>query len=638
MTRLVFITFASLLFFSAHSQSDRKRVEKLLDHFTETVTSKPDSALHYVSLATIKCHKIQDYHLMSRCIFNLGYHYYLRNESMKAEQLFHQSLVCAKASGNMKIWAMAYNQLGLILSDRGNFDESLKNYLLAIDIANQHRLYKNKCATLINIGSLYEYQRDTIKALRHYLEAEKIAKKNDFADILLSAYGSIAIIKRNSDIPLSLSYYNKAYHIAKSQNNKYEEFNTLVNLSDGYLLLNSQTGNSQAYACLKKAEQIAVELNKKENLFYIYFNIGAYHYNLNELSKALNYYNLAISFYEPKIGIDQKLNLYKALVEVYKKTNDYQKAYQYREKYNRVKDSIFTIDKIKSFNEIQTKYEVEKKTLKINLLSKEKQIEKNRKHYAIFIGFILSILLIFLFVFYKNRIRSQKLIREKENKIFEQEKEQLQQDQELKHILGILQGQDEERNRLAKEIHDGVGGKLAGIKLQLSVINNDLKNEKVIKIIDSIANVFKELRAISHNLSQNHINDQPLEFLLVELFETYQNRKEFQIELNIFPEDALKKTTPEIKHNIYRIMQELMANASKHSKASHVSVAIIKHDHFINLMVEDNGIGFPENRNSGIGLKNIEERLQSIKGNIIIESSKKGSSFTINIPIPTIHD
>ncbi|WP_309642652.1 tetratricopeptide repeat protein [Flavobacterium sp.] len=639
MRRFLFTVSISLLFFSAYSQNDKQEVEKLLDHFTETVASKPDSALYYIRQATVKCQKIDDPYLMSRCVFNHGYHYYLQSESVKAEKFFHQSLAWAKASKNNKIMAMSYNQLGLILTDRGNYNESLKNYLLAIDIADQNQLYKNKCAILINIGSVYEYQKDTVKALQCYLNAEKIAQKNDLKDILLSSYGSIAIIKRKTDIPLSLSYYNKAYLIAKALNDKYEEFNTLINLSYGYLSLNTKAGNVLAYSCLKKAEQIAIQLNNKEHLFYVYFNIGAYHYNLNEYAKALDCYKTAISFYEPKISIDQKSNLYKALIEVYKKTNDYQNAYLFQEKKNALKDSIFTIEKTKSFNEIQTKYEVEKKNLKIKLLSKEKQIERNRKRSAIYIGIILIIPMVLLLLFYKNRIKTQKLIRDKENKIFEQEKEQLKQDQELKRIIGVLEGQDQERNRVAKEIHDGVGGKLAGIKLHLSQINTDIKNEKIKEIIHAISNVFKELRAISHNLSQNYINEQPLESLLVELLEEYRGRNEFQIELHIFPEGGLDGLPQEIKHNIYRIIQELLTNVSKHAQAKSVLISFTKHEQFINLMVEDDGVGFYKKHKTGIGLKNIEERLQSIKGKMTIESAaNQGSSLIINIPSPLFHD
>lgn len=634
MSRFSLTLLLLLLFWTAQSQSGKQKVEHWLDLFTQTVTSKPDSAVYYIDRAKAECEKINDPFLMSRCVFNLGYHYYLQHESAKAEKLFEQSLSWAKKSNNHKIMTMAHNQLGLILTDRGNFNESLKHYLQAIDIAQQNDLHKNQCATLINIGSLYEYQKDTVKALHYYLEAEKIAHRKDLKDILLSAYGSLAIIKRKSDIPQSLAYYNKAYQMARQINDRYEEFNTLINLSYGYLALNTSSGNQQAYSCLKKAQQIAIALKDKENLFYVHFNIGAYHFNNKQYDKALESYRVALSFYQPTISIDQKLNLYQALIEVNKKRDDYRNAYAFQQKQNSLKDSLFTIEKTKAFNEIQTRYAVEKKNLRIRLLSKEKQIERNQKRTAIYIGLMLIIPLILLLLFYKHRIKTQNLLREQENIIFAQEKEQLKQEQELKRITGVLQGQDQERNRIAQEIHDGVGGKLAGIKLHLSQINSGLGNTKIKEIIQSISEVFSELRAISHDLSQNHLQGQSLQWLIRELATQYDNRNEFKTDLNIYPPEALEILPEEIRHHLYRILQELLANIAKHAQAKLVTVNITLHDESINLIVEDNGVGFSDSGRTGIGIKNVQQRLRSVGGTLHIESSPgQGSSIIINIPI-----
>lgn len=635
MNRFVLTLIFSLLYFSTYSQNKEQEVEFLLESYTATVGSKPDSALYYINQATIKCGKISNDFLMSRCVFNLGYHYYLQNQPKKAEKLFNQSLLLAKKSKNNKVISASYNQLGLLLTDEGNYNESLKKYLLALEIADKNNLDKNKCATLINIGSLYEYQKDSIKALNYYLEAEKIALRNDLKSILLSTYGSIAIIKRKSDKESSLHYYKKANQIAKELKDTYEEFNTLINLSNCYLYFNTEIKNRAAYLTLKKAEVLAIRMNSSEKLFYVYLNLGVYCFNKNEFTNALDYYNKAKPFYN-QVSIDQKLYLNKSLIEVYKKTNVYEKAYLIQEKCYLLKDSIFSIEKNKSFTEIQTKYEVEKKNLKINLLSKEKQIERNKRLVTIYLSIALIVPLLLVLLFYINRIKTQKLIRQKENTIFEQEKKQLQKEQELKRILGVLQGQDQERNRLAKEIHDGVGGKLAGIKLHLSQINSMINNQKIHEIITSISNVFQELRAISHNLSQNHIGQQKLTVLLQEVIREYEERNEFQIELVVFPAEGLDQLSQETKHNIYRIMQELLANISKHAQAKNVLINITKHDDFLNIILEDDGKGFVNTEEKGIGIKNIEERLTTINGKIQIESTpNKGSTILIDIPTTT---
>jgi two-component system, NarL family, sensor kinase len=196
-----------------------------------------------------------------------------------------------------------------------------------------------------------------------------------------------------------------------------------------------------------------------------------------------------------------------------------------------------------------------------------------------------------------------------------------------------VEGQDQERNRIAKEIHDGVGGELAGIKLNLSQINLTVKNEKITTILNQLSGLFQELRNISHNLSSNFIKNKDFTEVLLELKTEYDHRNEFETELTVFPKNAFEKTDENTKHQIYRIIQELLTNISKHAMAKNVSITITKHDDIMNIIIEDDGKGFEENSQNGIGLKNIQERIETLNGKLVLETTpKKGSTFILDIP------
>ena len=202
----------------------------------------------------------------------------------------------------------------------------------------------------------------------------------------------------------------------------------------------------------------------------------------------------------------------------------------------------------------------------------------------------------------------------------------------MKRILGVLEGKDKERNRIAKEIHDGVGGKLASLKLQLVQINSKMKNSKIEIIVDYLSEVFQELRIISHDLSNHYIKNSTLSFLIFELLEHYKKLNEFEFEMIVYPANSLNNLSFEVKHNVYRIIQELLSNISKHAKASAVLVSFTQHEDFLNIIVEDNGVGFSDKEITGIGLKNIEERLFSINGSLAIETTKnEGTTLIIEI-------
>jgi two-component system, NarL family, sensor kinase len=630
------ITLLALLYSGCiWSQNQQKAIEATIDAFARTVHTQPDSAFFYISKAKSESIKIKDDFLLSRCLFNLGFFYYQENEVAKAENYFFQSLPFAKQSNNYKIQVKAYKQLGFIAMNKGNYTDALKKLLLALDISKKNKLPENTCDVFNDLGSLYDLQKDSLKALDYYQQCEKIALENDYSDGLLSSYNNIAVMKRKTDKKLAITYYKKAYTLAKKLDSETDQFNLLINLSDVYLDFKDKQSISKAYNCLIEAEQKALKIGNPYNLFFVNFNLGGYYKETKNYPKAIQRYQKAVSLFKHGIPEDQKINLYKAMSLTYIDMGDYQQGHLYNEKYHTRQDSIFTVAKSKGFQDIQTKYEVEKKNLKIKLLTKEKLIEENRKKFIISVGIgLLGLSLIVLFFFWQ-RIKTQKIISAKENLLFLEEKKRLQSEQELKRITGVLEGQEQERNRVAQEIHDGVGGKLAGIKLQLSQINAAINSEPITAITNHLGDLFGELRSISHNMSLNFIQNKGLELLLQELAQEYEARKEFKVDLIVFPVASLNDVSVTMKHQLYRIVQELLTNISKHARAKNVNVNITNYQDNLNLILEDDGCGFDTKITKGIGLKNIEERLLTINGKITIESTKgKGSTVIIDISTP----
>jgi two-component system NarL family sensor kinase len=626
----VFLAFL-FSFQIGHSQNNEKVIESLIEDFTRTQYTAPDSSYYYIQRATGIAQKEKNNTQLSNCFFYLGRYFYNQGNPVKARQWLSKSLFLANKTDNKKALALNYNVLGLLEMDKGNYTASLQFLLKSLDIAEKNNLAKNKCNALNNLGTLYELQKDTIKALKCYAENVEIAKANNFDEVLLYSYTSLGIINRATNKNDAIKYYNLAYGIADKLQDDYQKSSILLNTSEVYLSTEVVTNYTKAFNCLNQLKQIQDKTKSTDLLFYYYFNMGAYY------SKTKNYVN-SIKMYLEALDIskgvdsEQKINLFHSISRVYKKSGNFEKAFLFSEKYHSLQDSVFSEKKTKAFEEIQTKYEVEKKNLKIDLLSREKIIEKTKKKLVIYIGLALLIPLLILVLFYRNRIKLQKVIREKENELFLKEKTELQHQQELERITGIVEGQDQERNRISKEIHDGVGGDLAGIKLQLHQINTSLKSAPIDGVIVHLGTVFAELRNISHDLSLSKISDKSLELLLLELIKDYENRGEFTTELIVFPNDALQKLSSILKHHIYRIIQELFANVSKHANATHVLVSFTLINDKLNLIFEDDGCGFEIKGSNGIGIKNINERLMAINGEMTIDSiPKAGTTIIIDI-------
>ncbi len=634
-TQLVF--FISVILNVVHGQKQEESIKSLIDSYSLTISSKPDSAFYYINKATEKSEKLKNTFLLSRCYYNLGYYYYKKNNMKRSEEYTKKAQFYSLKSNNYSILSLSYNQLGLVYRSQAKYNKALKNFQASFDIAEKEKNIKNQSVVLNNLGYLFELQKDTVKALDYYSKNKEIAYKNNLRFELLASYNNIAILKKNYDKELSIKYFKKALALAIELNDRYEEFNILINLSDVYLSYNDDSESLKGYKFLLKAEDVAKLLAEDDLMFYVYYNLGGYFQKKKDYGKTIFYYEKAINYFESGIPEDQKINLLRDIELVYFKMNDFKKAYFFKNKHSDLKDSIFNIKKNKIFNEIQTKYEVDKKNLKIQLLIKEKIINEDRKRLIFIISSLIIIALFLILLFLKNRVKTQKIISEKETEIHKREVIRLEQEKELNRIVGLVEGQDQERNRVAKEIHDGVGGALVGLKLELSQYNSELKSDVLNGIIKKIQKTFNELRLISHNLSLNTLKDNSLYELLINLKKEYEKSGELQVELQVFPANSIDKINETIKHQIYRVIQELLNNVSKHANTKTVFLNLTRHDDFLNIIIEDNGCGFDKVKTNGIGLRNIAERLSSIEAVFNIESMiGKGTTITIDIPISAL--
>ncbi len=209
----------------------------------------------------------------------------------------------------------------------------------------------------------------------------------------------------------------------------------------------------------------------------------------------------------------------------------------------------------------------------------------------------------------------------------------------------LLKGQEIERIRLAKDIHDGVGPLLSTIKLNLDSVKKDIIAEaspktqkKIDQMEELIASVSSDIRSISHDLMPSALVD----FGLVKALENYCGKINNNTDLNVnFHYQGLKNRLDQnIELNLYRIIQELMNNSIKYAKAENISVhMIVTKDKTLLLTVEDDGLGFDTKKlkrfsKEGIGLKNVQTRVEAMKGGVNLDTQiGKGVNWNIEIPI-----
>jgi signal transduction histidine kinase len=211
-------------------------------------------------------------------------------------------------------------------------------------------------------------------------------------------------------------------------------------------------------------------------------------------------------------------------------------------------------------------------------------------------------------------------------------------------IQSIIAGQERERRRIGREIHDGIGPLLSYSKLELDAFldeyveqNKDIPDEKLMNIRSTLDTITNDLRALSHHLIPRLLEEFGLFSAFNNLTTKLNNSLKSKVEFycNFTSETRFNS---DLELNLYRCGQELVNNIVKHAKASEILVQLIKHDQSIILMVEDDGVGFEQNAQNmhsyGIGLTNIQTRVRTLNGEFIIESiENKGTTASIEIPI-----
>jgi signal transduction histidine kinase len=204
-------------------------------------------------------------------------------------------------------------------------------------------------------------------------------------------------------------------------------------------------------------------------------------------------------------------------------------------------------------------------------------------------------------------------------------------------IFSALQeGEEKERARLAEELHDGVGAKLSGLNMNLEYVrpkitDPDTKN-LINKTFEGVSEVINEIRELSHNLQPLYFSEKDLLLSLQDYISQLNSKGDCHYIL--FFEADLSTVNKAVKLHCYRIITELLLNVHKHATATQAFVQIIEEKNTLQIIVEDNGQGFRENGvQKGMGLSNINSRVSLNKGTINIDSSGKGTTIIIQIPI-----
>lgn len=488
--------------------------------------------------------------------------------------------------------AKCYTNISTALAELGNYSQAIEYNRKALQIFNEQNLSQFQLITLPNLAAQHLKNGDTLKAINYNLEAEELA-------LLMGNKRSLSII------------YN--------------------NLGSAYL----DRDEEKARGYLKKTIELKNELNLKAGIEVALGNLGYLAIKNHDYKTAIDYYSQVAGLVNGK----QLVFAYNQLNSCYKNLSRFDKAWEFAEKSRILNDSLLNVENQKVFNEIQTKYETEKKEKEIlELKTKNLEVDVKRIRNKNLLFGLLGILFltILLVTFLLKNARKKQILIQQNAKIKEQEFIQQLKNQELNGLDAILDAQEKERIRIADDLHDNLGSKIATLKLYIDEIapktgeNNTGHLEKVKSLADE---TYREIRKIAHNKNFGVLINKGLIPSIRTVASQISGTDKLKIEvINI---NVKQHINSNIEIQIFRIIQELLTNIIKHANANEVIIQFSEDNNTLNILIEDNGKGFnPEDPSPGIGITNIEKRIEKIDGEVVFDSTPgNGTTVILNIPL-----
>ena len=575
----------------------------------ELAKSYVDSARHYALLTNNKSAE-------ARCYFMYGLIERFKGNYDVALNHLNKNIQYFKDSSVSKSYALF--QVAAIHSSKGDFENSVEIFFEILDIFEKDKDSFAIASTHNNIAILYTEMDQNLKSIDTYKKAlvifEQLDAKRDLSNVLRNI-GEMYL--RELDTVTGKTYIEKSLKVAYETKEDYAIGFSLFALGSVYLKSDSKKGLKY----LTKAKRIIEKGNYKSLLTDINAKLGSHYSYVNEHKKAISYFNTALELAKETDELPKKEKIYKGISEAYKKQGNYNTAYNYLSKHIVVKDSLLNLENLKAINLLETKYETAKKendilTLTSEKLKSETAITKQQARIKFLtIGLVtLAVLFTGIFIIFKQSTKSKK-------------------QKEL--ITAITETQIEERKRIAQDLHDGVGGTLALAKNKLEVLlsSEKEKSKEVSEFMETLSDTANQIRQISHNMMPGEL----VKFGLVSAVQTTLDQIENQdLKTHLYTHDLDDRIDQTKEIHTFRIIQEIIQNVLKHANAKTLNVHLNRYPKILNLLVEDDGIGFAYNAATanGLGLKNIKSRVHYLNGKFHVDSaSGKGTTFNIEIPL-----
>jgi two-component system NarL family sensor kinase len=558
---------------------------------------------------------------------NYTYILNLQGKFTQALKLNEECLDISKGIKDQIYIGKSLANIGTSYSYLGKFTESIKYYQQAADIFDKEGRKEYVPQLYSNIGTAFEHANLFSKSYVYKQKALALARplgdSLQLADLLTTLGLCLYNLKKYEQ---SIPYFNEGLTIAKAIKSDIFITQAYSGLCSSYRNLKqmdkAREFGEKGLALARKSNNVFLEMSCLRALMFIAED-------QNQPEESAKYTAQALKIAEENEMQDHLVELYEDYAADLARKNNYKGAYDYLMKYKILNDSVQGKDVQNQLQELDAKYQTAQKEKQILSLEKDKEA-RNTMIYGLLAGLLVSIIIAALV--YRNI-----MIRKR---IAENEVRQLQQEKQLVATNSILKGQEEERTRVARDLHDGLGGLLSGIKLTLNSVKGNviLPESSAIaftRALSQLDGAINEMRRVAHSMMPETLVRFGLVDALSDFCDGISDSGPLKVKIQTFGFSERLESSVEI--TLYRIVQELLNNVIKYADATEAQVQLARVGNEVSVTVEDNGKGFDVDiikTNKGAGLQNVQARVDYLNGKLDIQSKPaEGTSILIEITV-----
>jgi signal transduction histidine kinase len=518
--------------------------------------------------------------------------------------------------------AESLNNLGIAADEQSHHQSAIAYYFQALKVYEELADLSGQAKVNNNIGIVYKDIGDLAQAVPFYKRAIDIYYGLDNTIGVASMQNNLATLYND------LQHYDSALLMAENSIRYFEENGFAqykpypqINAGDAFVGLNRF---EDAISMLDEARVGLEETGNQKELADVHCALSKSYFGLNRLDSSLYHARWSYQIAQ-QVGVAvYEQNALEQLFKTHERLGYADSALFYFRSFVVSKDELREEKRLRQIRSLEIEYETQKTAKELAEATLLVSSQRNQ---------LLLLLNVIVMIVGKGVVIYLRLKSAQKRKITQTKIEEQQQS-----LIAVINAQEEERTRIARELHDGVGQSMSAILInQKSIEPEKLPGEvqlKLNKATELIESTRKEIRTISHQMMPSSLVEVGLSEALGQMIETVMSNSKIKYEFDSMLTSG-KRYAREIEIGIYRVCQELVQNILKHAKASHVSISIYERNQQLQMVIEDDGKGFDINRKSeGIGLFNIHTRLEMINGHCNIESSKgNGTMVTLKIPL-----